>query len=118
MLNKNGLRMSILGSLLLTMALSVAVTNADGLQDYVLSKLDGKGTVDSINVAAKNIVIDDQLFALSRTTTVFDVKKRRNSSLENIKQGDRVGFKSKPLSKPTAPFDQLIIKMWILPSNS
>ncbi len=114
MLNKKGLWSVLLVSYLLAMS----TANADSLQDFVLTKLDGKGTVDSINVDSMSIVIDDRSYTLSDNVTVFDVKNRRNSSIENVKPGNSVGFKSRPLSKPTAPYDQLIIKIWILPDNN
>ena len=114
MLNKKGLWSALLVSYLLVMA----TANADSLQDFVLTKLDGKGTVDSINVGSKSIVIDDRQYVLSNNVTVFDVKNRKNSSIDNVKTGDTVGFKSKALSEPTAPYDQLIIKIWILPSKN
>lgn len=113
MLNTKGLWSALLVSYFLV----IATANADGLQDYVVSKLDGQGTVDSINVAAKQIVINDRSYVLSRNVTVFDVKNRRNSSIDRIKVGDTVGFKSRALPQPTAPYDQLIIKIWILPST-
>ena len=105
-------------ALLVSYFLAIATANADSLQDYVVSKLDGQGTVDSINAAAKQVVINDRSYVLSSNVTVFDVKNRRNSSVGDIKVGDSVGFKSKALSEPTAPYDQLIIKMWILPSTN
>lgn len=114
MLNKKGLWSVLLVSYLLV----TATANADSLQDFVLSKLDGKGSVDSINVDSMSIVIDDRSYVLSNNVTVFDVKNRKNSSIENVKVGDSVGFKSKALAVPTAPYDQLIIKIWILPGNN
>ena len=105
-------------ALLVSCFLAIATANADSLQDYVVSKLDGQGTVDSINTQANQIVINDRSYVLSDNTTVFDVKNRRNSSVDKIKVGDTVGFKSKALAQPTAPYDQLIIKIWILPSTN
>jgi len=112
MLNKKSVWVTLFVSYLLL----VATAGADGLKDFVLSKLDGKGTVDNITPGANTIVINDVTYTLSSNVTVFDVKNRRNSSIDNIKVGDSVGFKAKPLPQPTAPFDQLIIKLWILPS--
>ena len=112
--NRKGLILGLLFGLLLPLTLA----QADVLQEFVNSQLDGKGTVDSINVSNKQIVIDDMLYVISRGTTVFDVNVKRSVSLDSIKPGDRVGFKSKPLAKPTAPYDQSLIKIWILPSKS
>ena len=109
-------RKSIWATLLVSYLLVIATANADSIQDFVLSKLDGKGTVDSIDLQADRIVINDRSYKLSSNVTVFDVKNSRNSSVDKIKVGDTVGFKSKPLPQPTAPYDQLIIKLWILPS--
>ena len=114
MLNKKGIIFGLLFGLLLPLA----VVHADGLQEYVLSQLDGKGTVDSVDVSGKRIVIDDRSYVISRNTTVFDVNKKRSVSLDGIQVGDAVGFKAKPLTKPTAPYDQSLIKIWILPSQS
>lgn len=108
-------RKSFWSLLLVSYLLVTATANADSLQDFVLSKLDGKGTVDSINVDSMTIVVNDRSYSMTDNVTVFDVKNRRNSSIDKIKVGDTVGFKSRPLSKPTAPYDQLIVKMWILP---
>lgn len=112
MLNKK----HIWAMLIVSYLVLVATAGADSLQDFVLTKLDGKGTVDSINAQTNKIVIDDRSYSLSGNVTVFDVRNKRNSSIENIKVGDSVGFKSRPLPQPTAPYDQLIIKLWILPS--
>lgn len=114
MLHKKGL----LSVLLVGCLLLVATAHADSLKDFVLSKLDGQGTVDSINTESSQIVIDDSSYSLSGNVTVFDVINKRNSSIDNIQQGDTVGFKSRPLPKPTAPYDQLIVKIWILPSQN
>ena len=111
MLNKK-----LWATLLVSYLMLVATAGADSLQDFVLTKLDGKGTVDSINAQTSQIVINDRSYKLSRNVTVFDVRNRRNSSVDDIKAGDTVGFKSRPLPQPTAPYDQLIIKIWILPS--
>jgi len=113
MLNKKGITLS----LLLALLLPLTIAQADGLQEFVLSQLDGKGTVDSINVSGQQLVIDDRTYVISRSTTVFDVNNRKRVSLDGIKAGDIVGFKSKPLAKPTAPYDQSLIKIWILPSQ-
>ncbi|WP_455199901.1 hypothetical protein [Kaarinaea lacus] len=113
MLNRAGITLGLLVALLL----SLTAAHADGLEEFVMSQLDGKGTVDSINVAGKQLVIDDRSYVISRSTTVFDVNNRKRVSLDGIKAGDTVGFKSKPLSKPTAPYDQSLIKIWILPSK-
>jgi hypothetical protein len=110
MLNKK----SFWSVLLVSYLLVIASANADSLEDFVTSKLDGKGTVDNINVDSKSIVINDRSYVLSNTVTVFDVNKRKNTSIENVKVGDSVGFKSKALAEPTAPFDQLIEKIWIM----
>ena len=114
MLNKKGLWLGVLFAVLLP----IAVAQADSLKEFVLSQLDGKGTVDSINVDAHSIVINDRAYTLSKNVTVFNVVRRTNASVDDIKAGDNVGFKAKPLSKPTAPYDQLIIKLWILPSGN
>ena len=114
MLNRTGITLS----LLLALVLLATTVHADGLEEFVLSQLDGKGTVDSINVSGKQLVIDDRTYVISRSTTVFDVNTRKRVSLDGVKAGDSVGFKSKPLSKPTAPYDQSLIKIWILPSES
>jgi len=111
MLNKK----SLWATLLVGYLLAVTSANADSIQDFVLSKLDGKGTVDSIDLLTDRIVINDRSYKLSGNVTVFDVKNSRNSSVDKIKVGDSVGFKSRPLPQPTAPYDQLIIKLWILP---
>jgi len=113
MLNKKGLW----SALLVCFLLFSGAAYSDGLQDLVLSKLDGKGSVDSINVARKTIVVNDRLYSLDNRVTVFDVVNRKNSSIEKVKVGDTVGFKSKALSKPTAPYDQLIVKIWILKNS-
>jgi len=113
MLNKKGIMAGLLFGLLLPLTLA----HADGLQEFVLSQLDGKGTVDSISLTSQQIVIDDRSYVISRGTTVFDVNNRKRVSLDGIKPGDVVGFKSKPLSKPSAPYDQSLIKIWILPSQ-
>lgn len=110
MLNKKGLWSALLVSYLLVMA----TANADSLQDFVLTKLDGKGNVDSINVDSMSIVINDRSYVLSNSVTVFNVKSRTNSSIGKVKSGDSVGFKSKALAVPTAPYDQLIEKIWVL----
>lgn len=89
----------------------------NGLKDFVLSKLDGKGTVSSIDVQNLHIVIDDVVYVISRHTTVFDVNKKTRVYLDDIKGGDSVGFKAKPLARPTAPYDQAIVKIWILPAD-
>lgn len=113
MINRKGLTLALLFGLLLPLTFA----HADGLQEFVLSQLDGKGSVDSIDVSSKQIVIDDRSYVISRSTTVFDVNNRKRVSLDGIKPGDSVGFKSKPLTKPTAPYDQSLIKIWILPSQ-
>ena len=113
MLNKKGLW----SALLVCFLLFSGAAYSDGLQDLVLSKLDGKGSVDSINVARKTIVVNDRLYSLDNRVTVFDVVNRKNSSIDKVKVGDTVGFKSEPLSKPTAPYDQLIVKVWILKNS-
>lgn len=110
MLNKKG----IWSALFICLFISAATASADGIQDYVLTKLDGQGSVDSVDVTNRKIVISDRSYSLSRNVTVFDVSKKRNSSIERVKVGDNVGFKSKPLPNPTAPYDQLIVKLWIL----
>ncbi len=102
---------------LITILLPFSLAHADGLQEFVLTQLDGKGTVDSIDLPGSKIVIDDISYVLSRGTTVFDVNNRKRVSLDGLKPGDFVGFKSKALKKPTAPYDQSLIKIWILPSN-
>ena len=104
--------------LLVSCLLMVSAAHADSLQDFVLTKLDGKGTVDSIDLGSMSIVINDRSYQLSDNVTVFDVANRRNSSVENIKTGNSVGFKSRPLPNPTAPYDQLIVKIWILPNTN
>jgi uncharacterized protein (AIM24 family) len=114
MFNRKGIIVGLLFGLLLPLT----VAHADGLQEYVLSQLDGKGTVDSVDVSGQRIVIDDRSYVISRSTSVFDVNKKRSMSLDGIKVGDIVGFKAKPLTKPTAPYDQSLIKIWILPSRS
>jgi len=114
MLNRKG----IIVGLLFGLMLPLAIAHADGLQEFVLSQLDGKGTVDSVDVSGQRIVIDDRSYVVSRSTTVFDVNKKRSVSLDGIKVGDAVGFKAKPLTKPTAAYDQSLIKIWILPSRS
>ena len=114
MLNKKGLWLGMLLALLLPLA----VAQADGVKDFVLSQLDGKGTVDSIDVDGRSIVINDRTYTLSRSATVFNVVRRTNSAIDNINAGDNVGFKAKPLPKATAPYDQLIVKLWVLPSGS
>lgn len=114
MLNKK----SFWSVLLVSYLLVISSASADSLQDFVLTKLDGKGSVDSISVDSMNIVIDDRTYKLANNVTVFDVKKRRNSSIDKIKVGDAVGFKSRPLPVPTAPYDQLIVKIWILPDSN
>lgn len=119
MLNRQGLnRKGIIIGLLFGLLLPLTLAQADGLQEYVLSQLDGKGTVDSINVSGQQIVIDDRSYVISRSTTVFDINNKRSVSLDGLKVGDLVGFKAKPLTKPTAPYDQSLIKIWILPSQS
>ena len=116
---RNGISLGAPGILGVLFGLLMCLTtaNADGIQEFVLSQLDGKGTVSSVNAQNSQIVIDDVLYEVSRTTTVFDVNRKKSVSLSNIKPGDSVGFRSKPLPKPTAPYDQSIIKMWILPSD-
>ena len=114
MLNRKG----IIVGLLFGLILPLATAQADGLQEFVLSQLDGRGTVDSVDVSGQRIVIDDRSYTISRSTTVFDVNRKRSVSLDGIKVGDVVGFKAKPLTKPTAPYDQSLIKIWILPSQS
>lgn len=114
MLNKKGIWLG----LMLAVALPIAAAHADGLKDFVLTQLDGKGTVDNINVDTHVITINDKSYTLSRNVTVFDVVHRTNSSIDSVKLGDNVGFKAQPLPQPTAPYDQLIIKLWILPSGN
>ena len=111
-------RKGIIIGLLLGLLLPLTLAHADGLQEFVLSQLDGKGIVDSVDVSGQQIVIDDRSYVISRSTTVFDVNRKRSLSLDGIKAGDVVGFKAKPLTKPTAPYDQSLIKIWILPSQS
>jgi hypothetical protein len=113
MLNRKRIVLGLAFGLLLPLALA----RADGLQDFVLTQLDGKGTVDSIDAASQKIVIDDRSYVIASDATVFDVNTRRNLSIDGIKAGNVVGFKSKPLAKPTAPYDQSLIKIWILPSQ-
>jgi len=113
MLNKKGWFLGLLFGLLLPLT----VTHADSMKDFVLTQVDGRGTVDSINVSGQKIVIDDRSYVIAHGTAVFDVNTRRSVSLDDIKAGDAVGFKSKPLAKPTAPYDQSLIKLWILPSQ-
>ena len=113
MLNGKGIWLGFL----LTAWLPFNAVQADGIQDFVLSQLDGKGTVNSVDASANKIVIDDRLYILSRTVTVFDVTRRTNSSVSDIKPGNTVGFKAEPLPKPTAPYNQVIVKIWILPSD-
>ena len=109
--------LGILVGVLFGLLACVTSANADGIQEFVRSQLDGKGTVSSVNTQNNQIVIDDASYVVSRTTTVFDVNRKKSVSLSNIKPGDSVGFRSKPLPKPTAPYDQSIIKIWILPSD-
>lgn len=111
MLNKKSFWAVLLASYFLV----ITSAGADSLQDFVLSKLDGKGTVDSINVDEGTIVVNDRSYTLASNVTVFDVKNRRNSSIDQVKAGDSIGFKSRPLAQPTAPYDQLIVKIWVLP---
>lgn len=118
-LNKQGLnRKGMIIGLLFGLLLPLTVAHADSLQEFVLSQLDGKGTVDSVDVPGQRIVIDDRSYVISRGTTVFDVNNKKSISLDGIKIGDVVGFKAKPLTKPTAPYDQSLIKIWILPPQS
>ena len=114
MQNKKGLWLGML----LAILLPVTVAQADSLKEFVLSQLDGKGTVDNVNVDERKIVIDDSSYSLSKNVTVFNVVRKTNASVDDIKKGDSVGFKSQPLPNPTAPYDQLIIKLWILPSGN
>jgi hypothetical protein len=104
--------------LLFGLLLPLTVAHADSLQEFVLSQLDGKGRVDSVDVSGQRIVIDDRTYVISRSTTVFNVNNKRSVSLDGIKAGDVVGFKARPLTKPTAPYDQSLDKIWILPSKS
>jgi hypothetical protein len=117
---RKGLSLGALGitGIVLGMLMCLATAQADGLQEFVLSQLDGKGTVDSINTHDNRIVIGDRTYVMSRNTSVFDVSRKRNASVRDIKAGDMVGFRSRPLPKPTAPYDQSIVKLWILPSNN
>jgi len=104
------------GAMLL--GLAVSVTHADGIKDLALTHLDGKGTVDSIDASNDKIVINDKLYFLAEHVSVFDAAHRRNSSVEDIKPGNSVGFTSKPLSNPTAPYDQMIVRLWIMPTSN
>ena len=104
--------------LLLMLALVASVAQADGMKELVLSHLDGKGTVDSIDATNNKIVIADKLYVLSDNVAVFDSIHRQNISVDDIKSGNRVGFRSKPLSKPTAPYDQVIVRLWVLPTSN
>lgn len=117
---RKGLSLGALGvtGVLFSMLMGLATAQADGLQEFVLSQLDGKGKVDSISVGDRRIVIGDRSYVMSRNTSVFDVSRKRNASLRDIKAGDLVGFRSRPLPKPTAPYDQSIVKLWILPSDN
>jgi len=114
MLNKNGLWMG----LVLALAMVFSAAQADGIRELVTSKLDGKGSVDRVDETASSIVIDDKLYVLSDNVTVFDAIHRRNVAVGDIKPGNMVGFRSKPLPKPTAPYDQVIVKLWIMPTHN
>ncbi|MGD8560138.1 MAG: hypothetical protein PVH04_10765 [Gammaproteobacteria bacterium] len=111
------LRTTGVAAILLGIVAWATTVNADGLKDFVLSQLDGKGTVSSVNTTDNRIVIDDVSYVVSRTTTVFNVAQKRNGSLRDVQPGDSVGFRAKPLPRPTAPYDQNIVKIWILPSD-
>jgi len=114
MTKKYGLRLG----LLLTLALMFGIAQADGMKDLVRGQLDGKGIVDSVDASNNSIVIEDKLYVLSDNVAVFDSIHRQNISADDIKTGSRVGFRSKPLSKPTAPYDQEIVRLWILPTSN
>ena len=84
-LKATGVAAILLGIMVLT-----TTAYADGLKDFVLSQLDGKGTVSSVNTNSNRIVIDDVSYVV---------------------------FRAKPLPNPTAPYDQNIVKIWILPAD-
>jgi len=111
-------RRYFMSALLASCLLYLSSAGADSLEDYIRTKLDGKGTVDSIDLNQNHIVINDRLYILASGVTVFDVKKNRDSSIDKIKVGNAVGFDSEPLPKPTAPYDQLIVRIWILPGTN
>ena len=113
-LNKAGITLIVLFVCLIPFAMA----HADSLQEFVLTQLDGKGTVNSVDLTKSKIVIDDLSYVIARGTTVFNVNNRKRISLDGLKPGDYVGFKSKALKEPTAPYDQKLIKIWILPSKS
>lgn len=73
------------------------------------------GTVDRIDFKSGEIVIDDMLFKLGQTTTVYDI---RNSliSQKKVKKGTRVGFKAGN-NTGSVSNNQAIYELWVLPSN-
>lgn len=95
----------------------VTVTKADALKEFVLSQLDGRGIVNNMDLAKRTIVVDDSIYDLARTVTVFDATANKPSSLRSINVNDEIGFKSRALREPTKPYDQLITKIWILKRN-
>ena len=99
------------------LVLPVTMVKADALQEFVLSQLDGRGIVNSIDLDNRTIVVDDTIYNLARTVTVFDATANRPGSLRSINVNDEIGFKARALRKPTKPYDQLITKIWILKRN-
>jgi len=102
---------------LIMVLLSTNTAATDDLKRFIVSQLDGRGTVDVINVDARIIIVDDRLYQLSKNINVFDVKHKTNVRVGRIRAGNHVGFKTSALKKPTAPYDQLITKIWLLPND-
>ncbi|NOZ52565.1 MAG: hypothetical protein GXP08_05390 [Gammaproteobacteria bacterium] len=109
------------GMLLLTITMVLFTLNsavADELKDFLLSQLDGKGMVDAINVRKHTIIIEDRLYYLSKNVNVFDIRRKTHVSINRLRPRNKIGFKTSALKKPTAPYDQLITRIWLLPKNS
>ena len=103
--------------LVLTLLCLMGVTQAqaDGIEDFVNQQFDKSGFVDSIDVTANTIVVDDRLYFFSANTPVFDVARKTNSGIRSLSNQMKIGFKTRTLKQPTAPYQQQIIRIWILP---
>jgi len=117
---KNRLRITLMMAFVVTVTVMSVIPNtamADELKDFILNQLDGKGTVNAINVDSRTIIVDDRPYYLSRNVNVFDIEAKRHLRVNHVRTRHRIGFKTSALTTPTAPYDQLITKIWVFPTD-
>jgi hypothetical protein len=95
--------------------LAATAVQADGIEDYINQQFDKTGYVNSLDTSANTVVIDDRLYFLSSNVPVFDMTAKTSVNINAVTSLDKIGFKTRALKKPTAPYDQQITRIWILP---